>query len=148
MVTYGTPASRAAERATTIIPIVIIGIGDPVRSGLVQSFARPGGNLTGNTILGPDIAAKPLQLLQDTVPKVSRLAFLWNPDNASNVAQFEEVKSVIPALNMRLIPVAVRRSAEFDSGFAAMLDERPDAFAMTNDAFHQYHIGRIIDFLE
>src|SRR6266478_9614312 len=92
--TFGTPASLAAKQATTTIPIVMISIGDPVRAGLVPSLARPGGNITGNTILGPDVGAKRLQILKEAIPTVSRVAFLWNPDNASNVLQFEELQAV------------------------------------------------------
>src|SRR5215510_12878522 len=66
--TYGTPASLAAKQATTTIPIVMISIGDPVRAGLVISLARPGGNITGNTILGPDVGAKRLQILKEAIP--------------------------------------------------------------------------------
>src|SRR5262245_6037136 len=91
--TYGTPATFAAKQATTTIPIVMIAIGDPVRAGLVPSLARPGGNTTGNSILGPDVGAKRLQILKEAIPTVSRIAFLWNPDNASNVLQFEEVRA-------------------------------------------------------
>src|ERR1700746_3349962 len=78
--TFGTPASLAAKQATTTIPIVMISIGDPVRAGLVPSLARPGGNITGNTSLGPDVGAKRLQILKDAIPTVSRVALLWNPD--------------------------------------------------------------------
>jgi putative ABC transport system substrate-binding protein len=74
--TFGTPASLAAKRATTTIPVVAISVGDPVRVGLVASLARPGGNVTGNTILGPDMVAKRLQLLKELIPSAARLAFL------------------------------------------------------------------------
>ena len=81
--TYGTPASRAAKAATSTIPIVMISVGDPVRAGLVQSLARPGGNVTGNTILSPDLGPKRLQLVKEIIPSASRVALLWNPDNVS-----------------------------------------------------------------
>ena len=68
--TWGTPATQAAKQATTTIPIVAIAIGDPVRVGFVANLARPGGNITGNTILGPDVAAKRLQLLKELIPRV------------------------------------------------------------------------------
>jgi putative ABC transport system substrate-binding protein len=118
-----------------------------VRVGLVASLARPGGNVTGNTILGPDIVAKRLQLLRELIPSASRLAFLWNPDNGSNVAQVDELKTVLPALPMTLISVEVRNAVDFDGAFSAMLRERPDSFQMTNDPFHQIHAGRVIDFV-
>src|SRR5262249_23202641 len=77
---FGPPASFAAKQSTTTIPIVMISIGDPVRAGLVPSLARPGGNITGNSVLGPDVGAKRLQILKEVIPTVSRVAFLWNPD--------------------------------------------------------------------
>src|SRR5262245_47344404 len=77
--TFGTPASLAAKQATNTIPIVMISIGDPVRAGLVPSLARPGGNITGNNSLGPDVGAKRLQILKEAIPTASRLALSWNP---------------------------------------------------------------------
>ena len=145
--TFGTPPTLAAKQATTTIPIVMMGVGDPVGSGLVSSIARPGGNITGNTILGPEVAGKRLQLLKEVIPSLSRVVFLWNPDNASHPAQLAELRVAVEALGIKLLPVPVRSSDEFDNAFAAMMRERPDAFLMTNDPFHQLSIGRIIDFL-
>ena len=145
--TFGTPPTLAAKQATTTIPTVMMGVGDPVGAGLVTSLARPGGNITGNTILGPEVAGKRLQLLKEVIPSLSRVAFLWNPDNASHPAQLAELRAAVETLGIKLVPVAVRSPAEFDSAFAAMIGERPDAFLMTNDPFHQLSIGRIIDFL-
>ncbi len=145
--TFGTPASRAAKAATTTIPIVAISIGDPVRAGLVASLARPGGNVTGNTILGPDLSPKRLQLLKEVIPFVARVAFLWNPDNASNVAILEELQAAVFKLDMKLISVPVRSLADFDSALPDMVQQHPDAMLMTNDPFQQIHIARIIEFL-
>jgi putative ABC transport system substrate-binding protein len=145
--TFGTLASFAAKQATTTIPIVMISIGDPVRAGLVPSLARPGGNITGNTILGPDVGAKRLQLLKEAIPTVSRVAFLWNPDNASNVLQFEEVQAAAATLGVTVISVSVSPRIEFETAFAGMMKERPDAFAMTGEPFHQTHIAWIMDFV-
>src|SRR6266403_3036993 len=145
--TYGTPASFAAKQATTTIPIVMISIGDPVGVGLVPSLARPGGNITGNTILGPDVGAKRLQLLKEAIPTVSRVAFLWNPDNTSNVLQFEEIQAAAPTLGVTVISVSVSPRIEFETAFAAMMKERPDAFAMTAEPVHQIRIAWIMDFM-
>ena len=84
IVTLGSEATHAAKQATTTIPIVMAAIGDPVRAGFVASLAHPAGNITGNTILGPELAPKRLQLLKLAVPIISRVAFLWNPDNPSH----------------------------------------------------------------
>ena len=148
IVTWGTPASRAAKQATTTIPIVAIGVGDPVRAGLVASLARPGGNITGSTVLGSDVVAKRLQLLKELVPQVQRLGFLWNPGNDSNAAQVEELKVALPRLGMSLISVEVRSVTELDSALTAMMRERPEAFQMTNDPSHRNRVGRIIAFMD
>jgi putative tryptophan/tyrosine transport system substrate-binding protein len=145
--TYGTPATGAAKQATTTIPIVAISVGDPVRAGVVASLARPGRNVTGNSLLGPDIAAKQLQLLREAVPPVARVAFLWNPDNASNVAFSEELKTGTRALGMELISVPVRRADELNAALASMMQERPDALLMTNDPLLQRHVRTTIDFV-
>jgi len=145
--TFGTTASFAAKQATTTIPIVMISIGDPVGVGLVPSLARPGGNITGNTNLGPDVGAKRLQILKEAIPTVSRVAFLFNPDNASNVAQFEDVQAAAPTLGVTVISVSVSPRIGFETAFAAMMKERPDALAMTAEPFHQTHIAWIVDFM-
>jgi len=78
IVAFGTPRAQAAQRATKTIPIVAISIGDPIAAGLVTSLAHPVGNITGNTILGPDIVTKKLQILKDAFPAVARVAYLWS----------------------------------------------------------------------
>jgi len=147
IVTNGSLATQAAKQATTTIPIVMAGIGDPVRAGFVASLAHPGGNITGNSILGPELAPKRLQLLKLAVSTMSRVAFLWNPDNSSHASYLDEWKAAARALGVEMLFVAVRSSDEFDSAFAAMMRERPDAFTMTADYLHQRRIGWIIDFL-
>jgi len=147
IVTSGTPAAYAAKHATTTIPIVMIGVGDPVGAGLVSSLARPGGNVTGNTILAPDVAGKRLQLLMEAVPHLSRVAFLWNPNNASHPAQLAELQKAVEILRVKRLPVGVRNSDELLNALNAMTRERPEGFLMTNDPLHQLAIGTIIDFL-
>ena len=144
---YGTAASYAAKQATTTIPIVMISIGDPVRAGLVSSYAHPGGNITGNTILGPDIGAKRIQLMKEVIPTVSRVAFLWNPNNASHDAYRQELRAAAPVLNVKLVFVEAGSANEFEGAFAAAMRERPDAFSITGDPFHQLHIIWIIEFM-
>jgi putative ABC transport system substrate-binding protein len=145
--TFGTAPTQAAKVATTTLPIVMIGVGDPVRTGLVTSLARPGGNITGNTVLSPDLGPKRLQILRETIARVQRVAFLANPNNASHVATLAELKLAATAASMVAIGVEVGSATELDSAFAAMLHQRPDAMLVSNDPFHQLHIGRIIDFM-
>jgi putative tryptophan/tyrosine transport system substrate-binding protein len=145
--TYGTPATQAAKVATTTIPVVMIAIGDPVRAGLVPSLARPGGNITGNTILSADVVAKRLQLLREVFPSVARIAMLWNPENASQLPVLEEARAAAPTLGMTILSVEARNLPEFDTAFATITRERPDAMIMGADPFHQLHLDRIVDFL-
>jgi putative tryptophan/tyrosine transport system substrate-binding protein len=147
IVTYGTPPTAAAKQATTRIPIVMVGTGDPVQSGLVSSLARPGGNVTGNTILGPEVVAKRLQIFKEALPSLSRVALLWNPENVSNAHNFVELQAAVPGMALSLISVEVRSVNEFDSAFAAMMRTHPDGIVITGDALHQLHMGRIINFL-
>jgi ABC-type uncharacterized transport system substrate-binding protein len=147
IVVYGSPATRAARRATSTIPIVMIGVGAPVRARFVTNLARPGGNITGNTIVGPELVGKRLEILKECVPGLARVAFLWNPDNDSNVAFLEELIIAVPALGLQLISVPLRTSDDFEGAFAAMMQRRPNAFITTNDGLILQHIGQVIDFM-
>jgi len=145
--TFGTPPTQAAQAATTTIPIVMIGIGDAVRAGLVASLARPGGNITGNTILSPDLGGKRLQILREAIASVSRVAYLANPDNASTMATLAEMKHAAASAGMTLIGIEVGSGIDFNGVFTAMLRERPDALLVSNDPLHQLNIDWIITFL-
>jgi putative ABC transport system substrate-binding protein len=144
---YGTPPIEAAKAATTTIPIVMIGVGDPVRVGLVASLARPGGNITGNTVVSADLSAKRLQLLREAIPTVTRVAYLTNPDNAGTLEVLAEMKLAASAAGMALIGVEFGSSSDFDAALAVMLRERTEVLLVSNDPLHQLHVGRIIDLL-
>jgi ABC-type uncharacterized transport system substrate-binding protein len=146
IVTQGTPATLAARDATTTIPIVMIGVGDPITNKLVASLARPGGNITGSSQMGAELGAKRLQLLTEAVPTVSRVAFLWNPANLSHVPYYADLQAGAKALGLGLISVEVSRPDAFEHAFAAMWRERPDALLMTADPMHRPHVGWIVDF--
>src|SRR5262245_41762287 len=95
----------------------------------------------------PGRRCKRLQILKEVIPTVSRVAFLWNPDNASNVLQLEEIQAAAPRLGVTVISVSVSPRIEFETAFAAMMKERPDAFAVTGEPFHQIRIAWIMDFM-
>ena len=147
LVVYGSSATRAARQATSTIPIVMIGVGDPVRARFVTNLARPGGNVTGTTSLGPELVGKRIEILKECVPGVARVAFLWNPDNDSNLAFLEELIIAVPALGLQLISVPMRTSEEYEGAFAAMMQRQPNAFVTQNDPLILQHIGQIIDFV-
>jgi putative ABC transport system substrate-binding protein len=112
----------------------------------VASLAQPGGNITGSTILGPELGAKRLQILKETLPTIARLAFLWNPLNPANVLYYEDIQAPARALGVTLHSVEVSSPTEFEPAFAAMMRECPDVLLMTGDPLHMLHVGRIIDF--
>ncbi len=146
IVTWGTPATLAAKQATPTIPIVMASAGDPVRSGLVSSLAHPGGNVTGLTVLGPDLAAKRLELLKEAVPTMTGVAFLWNPANPDQKSSLNEVQAGARALQVTLHSVEARSREELERSLAAMKQNRPSALLMTADAVYQRYIGRIVAF--
>ena len=145
IVTYGTPASQAAKQATGTIPIVMAAIIDPVASGLVTSIARPGGNLTGQSMMSPDLAEKQLEILKEVVPKISRVAVLHNPANPGNAPQLRHAQDAARALGVRLQLLGARGPSEIDSAFAAMTNEQAGAVIVLVDAVLQNNRTRITD---
>ena len=128
VVAGGDPLVRAAKNATKTIPIVMVGAGaDPVEAGLVESLARPGGNVTGITNLARELGGKRLELLKEAVPKLARVAVLYDPANPASV---REVKEVLPvaarALGLTIQPWEVRAADDFERVFAALNKQRPD----------------------
>ena len=146
VVVFGSTEARAAQQATSTVPIVMIAIGDPVRAGFAVSLARPGGNMTGNSYLSPDLIGKRFEILKECVPSVARVAFLWNPDNNSNLVFLEELIIAVPALGLQLISVPVRNADEFEGAFAAMMRRMPNALVLTGDALHRRYVRQILDF--
>ena len=128
-------AALAAKNATSNIPIVMIFPSDPVGLGLVASLSRPGGNVTGTTFTpGPEIFGKQLQILKETLPHASRVAFLSNPADPSFALQAREVEAAARTLGIRLQYVEARGPEEFDSAFAAMARERAEAILVGSEA--------------
>src|SRR6266542_3983897 len=127
IVTPGTPASMAAKKATSTIPIVFAGVADAVGAGLVATLARPAGNVTGLTSISAELGGKRLELLKVVAPKASRVAVLYNPADRSNVLVLKELQESSRALGLTLQPLAVRGPGEFEGAFAAMTRERVHA---------------------
>jgi len=145
IVAPGTPASLAAKQATSTIPIVFAGVADAVGSGLVASFARPGGNITGLTGISAELGGKRLELLKEVAPKVSRVAVLYNPVDRSNVLVLKELQESAPALRLTLQPLAVRGPGEFDGAFVAMGRNRADALFGAAGALTTEHRKTLVD---
>jgi putative ABC transport system substrate-binding protein len=147
IVTTGTPGTLAAKQATKTIPIVFASSGDPVGAGLVASFARPGGNITGFTILGPELEGKRLELLKETVSGLYRLAVLWNPGNIVTRSFYQQTQAAAAALNVGVLAVAeVRRAEDLKSAFSRIADARPHAMIVLADRFLLAHRMQIVNF--
>jgi putative ABC transport system substrate-binding protein len=124
IVTQGTPAAQAAKRVTSTIPIVMATGGDAVGSGLVASLARPGGNITGLSTLATDLNAKRLELLKEVAPKISRVAYLANPDIVPEMIGLKNLEPVAPALGVMVKFVAMRNPEELESAFAEAVRDK------------------------
>jgi putative tryptophan/tyrosine transport system substrate-binding protein len=145
IVALGVPPTRAAKQITTTIPIVMAGGSDPVRTGLVASFARPGGNITGVSDLNVDLVTKRLELLKEVGPKTSRVAVLLNPANPTNPIQLEEIRAVAPALGLTLLVFEIKGAEDLDRAFARMRQERVGALLVFSDPMFGFQDKRIAD---
>ena len=148
VVTGGDAWTRAATHPTKTIPIVMGGTGsDPVKTGLIESLARPGGNITGITNLTAELGGKRMELLKEAVPKVARVAVLYNPATPDSL---HEVKEVLPvaarALRLTIQPWEVRAADDFKRVFAALNKERPDGLYVTPGQQMNANRKRIADF--
>jgi putative ABC transport system substrate-binding protein len=148
VVAGGSTLAQAAKNATQTIPIVMMGGGtDPVTAGLVDSLARPGGNLTGLTLLSRELGGKRLELLKEAVPQLARVAVLYDPSNRDSELDVKEVLPVTArTLRLTLQPWQVRRTDDFDRVFAAMGKQRPDGLYVPPDSPMRVNEKRIIGF--
>jgi putative ABC transport system substrate-binding protein len=143
IVTPGINEALAAKNATRTIPIVFMTSGDPVVSGLVDSLARPGGNITGFTDIVNVLAGKRLELLKETVPKLSRVAVLWDPHNENSAQVWKESQLPARELGLQLHSMEVSRADKFESAFNEATKARSGALASTSNALHNSNQKRI-----
>lgn len=148
ILTENASATRAAMQATTTIPIVMMGVGDPVRYGFVASLARPGGNVTGVSFLAGEVIAKNLELLKEAAPRITKVAFLVNPTNPAAASLLADLPKTAQALGMRFIGVDVVSADDFERAFASIVREKADAILVGPEqlVFSQRH--RIAAFAE
>ena len=143
IVTLGVPPTLAAKQVTTTIPIVMAGGSDPVRTGLITSFARPGGNVTGLSDLNVDLITKRLDLLKEVVPKTSQVAVLMNPANPTNPMQLKETQRVAPELGVTLLILEIKEAKKFESAFTTIRQDRADALLVFSDPMFGFNQERI-----
>jgi putative ABC transport system substrate-binding protein len=139
------PAPEAAKRATSTIPIVMASHGDPVGSGLVASLAKPGGNVTGLSGVGPELSSKQLQLLKETLPSLSRVAILSNPTIPSQTLNLREMEVAARALKVRIQVVEARAPSEFAGAFSAATKERASALIVLGGSIFFAHRARLAE---
>ena len=144
--TAGSLASRAAKQATTTIPIVFANVAFPDQSGLVASYPRPGGNMTGVAFIGPEYG-KRLELLREAHPRLSRVALIYNPDNPGSVLALKETQRWATPLGVRLEPHKLRGPHDLEHVFAAIAGKRPDALMTTADPLITSYSTPIVDFV-
>jgi ABC-type uncharacterized transport system substrate-binding protein len=134
IVTGAMQATQAAKNATTTIPIIMVAVADPVRTGLVASLARPGGNVTGlSHFAGQELGGKRLELLREVVPKLSHVAILWNPANPGNPPQLRDTEVAAQTLGVRLRPLEVRVPGDFEGTFETAIRGRVSALIALDD---------------
>jgi len=148
-VIYGRNAGAvlALKQATKTIPIVFLGTSDPVGTGIVASLAHPGGNVTGVTLMASDLWPKRLELLKEMVPKLSRVAMLWNKGSAGMNLEAKATQEVAGPLGIALQDRGVKETNELEAVFAAMTKDRPDGFLPLIDVLINSNQKRILDFL-
>jgi putative tryptophan/tyrosine transport system substrate-binding protein len=139
------PAARAAKETTATIPIVFTTLNDPVRAGLVASFAFPGGNLTGQAGLGPELDRKRIELLKEVVPSLSRATVLVNPSNPMTPQRLSETEAAAKALKVQVRPATASDANELDKALHEMARARPQALIVFEDPTLIAHGRRIID---
>jgi putative ABC transport system substrate-binding protein len=145
LVTVGATGSQAAKRVTKTIPIVMTVVNDPVGGRLVESLAHPGGNLTGLSMMAPDLVGKQLQVLTEIVPQLSRAAILSNPASPGTAPQLRVAEALAPTLGVRLQVLEARTPQEIDQAFVAMGKERAGALVVLAESMFTNQAKQIAD---
>src|SRR4029077_1259523 len=145
IVASSTPGAQAAKNATTTIPIVFTGVGDPVGTGVVASLAHPGGNVTGFSNLTPELAGKQMEVLKEALPKISRVAVLSETANAGNAVSLREMKVAAEALRITLQPLEFRSADDFEPAFSAIKREHASALIVLRGPVINTHRTQIVD---
>jgi putative tryptophan/tyrosine transport system substrate-binding protein len=145
LVMSSTPSALAAKKSTSTIPIVFIGVSDPVAAGLVDSLARPGGNVTGFTAMTSELAGKRLELLKETVPKLSRVAVLWDPRDPNAAGSWKESQLPARELGLQLHSMEVSSSDRYENAFKEAIKAGSTALAVAGSALTVSNRKQIAD---
>src|SRR5262245_9249064 len=145
IVTSSAPGAVAAKKATGTIPVVFVTAGDPVDMGLVTSLARPGGNITGLTTHAPELSGKRLELLREVLPRITRVAVLWNPSNPGFSEMLKEMQAASQAHALQLQSLEVRSPEDFEAAFESITRGDSHAIIVVSDPFLNTHHRLILD---
>jgi len=137
------PAALAAQKVTTSVPIVFVGVREPVELGLVSSLARPGGNITGLAASAADLAGKRLELLRAIIPRLRRVAVVWHPANPTNPIQLKDAQAAARTLGVQLVPVSIQGPNDFDSAVTTV--RGTDGLLMLESPFFTTHRARLAE---
>jgi putative tryptophan/tyrosine transport system substrate-binding protein len=140
----GTPAALAAQKASKTIPVVFATVADPLSVKLVSSLGHPGGNITGITTINSELTPKRLEIIREAVGRLSRVAFLYNPADASNIVSLRELRALADRLKLTLDSVGVRNGAEFDRAFSVMAAKGTDALVVSAGALTDTYRKQIV----
>jgi putative tryptophan/tyrosine transport system substrate-binding protein len=143
--TRGTPETLALKKATNTIPIVFYSVTDPVGAGFVESLARPGGNITGFSSIESLLAGKRLELLKETVPKLGRMAVLWNPRDLSSVQQWKQSQAAAPELGLQLHSMEVSSAEQYENAFKEATNARSAALAVIAGSLEDANQKQILE---
>lgn len=144
IVTHGTPGTSAAKQATQTIPIVMAIVGDATATGIVPSIARPGGNITGSSFFNPELAAKRIEMVKESMPSITQVAVLVNVDNPVFAPVLKLMEATAKAVKVELVQFPVRSPQEFEEAFAAMAARKLRAVAIHEDGLFNANIGTLV----
>jgi putative ABC transport system substrate-binding protein len=142
---WSTPAALAAKKATTTVPVVFVGVADPVGVGLVTSLARPGGNVTGSTFLSEETVGKQLQLLKEAVPRLSRVATLSNPANPAYASMLRDIEKEGRRINVQVLRLGIQGPDDVEPTFQAAKKEKVEGLVVLRDAVLIAYRNRLVD---
>jgi len=145
IVVGGSEATKALKEATRSIPIVFFGPSYPVEEGLVESFARPGGNITGVTVAQSDHVAKMLQVLRDLIPELADVGVIWSPVNPGSTFLFRDTEAAARGLKLRVLSLPIASAADVEAALAAILRDRPGALILNPAAIVNANAERIVE---
>ena len=144
IVTWAIPVTQVVKNATSTIPIVMAGGGNPVEAGLVESLSKPGGNITGLATIQNELTGKRLELLKEAFPKISRVAVVFNPEGQVPTRGYEPLKVIAQSLKISLEPLEIRNPNEIDKAFAAITKSRVDGLLLESDPIFNINRANIV----